>query len=162
MQEQAINEAILREREEEIQQINSDVRKVNEIFRDINDIVKDQQQEIDAVESMIEKSHQHAKSGLDQVEKVRVLVARSVLQPTPSPCPSSPLELLPLVNLGKRKQRLYDMLSEISQWAQASLKRPRRIRPSKDKQIENLATYATCATWQRLVKVCGVDVAGCW
>lgn len=69
MQEQAINEAILREREEEIQQINSDVRKVNEIFRDINDIVKDQQQEIDAVESMIEKSHQHAKSGLDQVEK---------------------------------------------------------------------------------------------
>jgi t-SNARE complex subunit (syntaxin) len=42
---------------------------VNEVFKDLADIVSDQQQEIDAVESMIEKSHQHARSGLEHVEK---------------------------------------------------------------------------------------------
>jgi t-SNARE complex subunit (syntaxin) len=45
------------------------VSQVNEVFKDLADIVADQQQEIDAVESMIEKSHQHARSGLKHVEK---------------------------------------------------------------------------------------------
>jgi len=69
MQEDAINEAILREREHEIEEIHQTVTQVNEVFKDLADIVADQQQEIDAVESMIERSHQHARSGLQQVEK---------------------------------------------------------------------------------------------
>lgn len=59
----------MREREEEIMEIHQNVTKVNEVFKDLADIVNDQQQEIDSVESMIERSNQHAKSGLKQVEK---------------------------------------------------------------------------------------------
>jgi len=40
------------------------------VFKDLADIVNDQQQEIDAVDSMIEISQRHAKNGLQQVEKV--------------------------------------------------------------------------------------------
>lgn len=69
MQQQAIDAAILQEREEEIREIHQNVTKVNEIFKDLADLVNDQQEEIDNVEKMIEKSHSHARSGLDQVEK---------------------------------------------------------------------------------------------
>mmetsp|Transcript_36586 Transcript_36586/g.97845 ORF Transcript_36586/g.97845 Transcript_36586/m.97845 type:complete len:158 (+) Transcript_36586:601-1074(+) len=106
MQEQAINEAIVREREDEIREIHQNVTKVNEvghlqyanptgrqmrnppgharrvrasllvdpthlpqIFKDLAEIVNDQQEDINTVEAMIEKSHAHARSGLDQVEK---------------------------------------------------------------------------------------------
>jgi t-SNARE complex subunit (syntaxin) len=68
----AINEDILREREEEIREIHQTVSKVNEVFKDLAEIVNDQQHEIDAVQSMIGRSHQHAQSGLQQVEKVRI------------------------------------------------------------------------------------------
>ena len=66
----AINEEIMREREEEIRGIHQTVTKVNEVFKDLADIVHEQQQEIDAVQSMIGRSHEHAQSGLRQVEKV--------------------------------------------------------------------------------------------
>ena len=39
----------------------------DQVFKDLADIVNDQQQEIDSVESMIERSNQHAKSGLKQL-----------------------------------------------------------------------------------------------
>mmetsp|Transcript_16648 Transcript_16648/g.33969 ORF Transcript_16648/g.33969 Transcript_16648/m.33969 type:complete len:237 (+) Transcript_16648:160-870(+) len=65
----AINEEIMREREEEIRGIHQTVTKVNEVFKDLADIVHEQQQEIDAVQSMIGRSHEHAQSGLRQVEK---------------------------------------------------------------------------------------------
>lgn len=69
MQQQAIDEAIVREREDEIREIHQNVTKVNEIFKDLAEIVNDQQEDINTVEAMIEKSHAHARSGLDQVEK---------------------------------------------------------------------------------------------
>jgi len=69
MKEDAINEAIMREREDEIREIHKSVLQVNEVFKDLAQIVDDQQQEIDAVETMIERSHQHARSGLQHVQK---------------------------------------------------------------------------------------------
>jgi len=69
LQEEAINEEILRERDQEIQEIHLAASQVNEVFKDLADIVADQQQEIDAVQSMIERSHHHAQSGLEHVEK---------------------------------------------------------------------------------------------
>jgi t-SNARE complex subunit (syntaxin) len=53
----------------QIQEIHQTVSQVNECFKDLADIVAGQQNEIDAVESMIERSHQHARSGLSHVEK---------------------------------------------------------------------------------------------
>uniref|UniRef100_A0A7S3JXJ1 t-SNARE coiled-coil homology domain-containing protein n=1 Tax=Aureoumbra lagunensis TaxID=44058 RepID=A0A7S3JXJ1_9STRA len=76
MQEEAINDAILREREEEIREINQSVHKVNEIFRDLALIVDKQQTEVDQIGDLVEKSHNHAEKGLDQVQKA------AKLQPT--------------------------------------------------------------------------------
>eukprot|EP00614_Pseudopedinella_elastica_P006634 CAMPEP_0172589544 /NCGR_PEP_ID=MMETSP1068-20121228/8233_1 /TAXON_ID=35684 /ORGANISM="Pseudopedinella elastica, Strain CCMP716" /LENGTH=69 /DNA_ID=CAMNT_0013385159 /DNA_START=504 /DNA_END=713 /DNA_ORIENTATION=+ len=59
----------MREREAEIRQIRKSASEVREVFKDLADIVNDQQQEIDAVDSMIEISQRHAKNGLQQVEK---------------------------------------------------------------------------------------------
>ena len=47
-----------------------------QIFKDLAEIVNDQQEDINTVEAMIEKSHAHARSGLDQVEKVQPQHAR--------------------------------------------------------------------------------------
>lgn len=69
LQEEAINEAILREREEEIQEIHQNVVKVNEIFKDLAELVNDQQEDIDNVETMIARSNQHARRGLAEVEQ---------------------------------------------------------------------------------------------
>lgn len=69
MQEEAINDAILQEREEEIREINQSVHKVNEIFRDLANLVDKQQHEVDQISELVEKSHQHAEKGLDQVQK---------------------------------------------------------------------------------------------
>lgn len=64
-----VDEAIRREREAEIADIHQSVTKVNQIFKDLASIVHDQQQDVDAVESMIEKSNNHAREGLNQLEK---------------------------------------------------------------------------------------------
>lgn len=73
MQEEAINDAILREREEEIRTINADVHKVNEIFRDLATLVDKQQADVDQIGDLVEKSHAHAEKGLDQVQKAAKL-----------------------------------------------------------------------------------------
>jgi len=73
MQEEAINDAILREREEEIREINSNVHKVNEIFRDLATLVDKQQADVDQIGELVEKSHAHAEKGLDQVQKAAKL-----------------------------------------------------------------------------------------
>mmetsp|Transcript_27548 Transcript_27548/g.92534 ORF Transcript_27548/g.92534 Transcript_27548/m.92534 type:complete len:93 (-) Transcript_27548:106-384(-) len=69
MQEEAINDAILREREEEIREINQNVHKVNEIFRDLAGLVEKQQADVDQIGELVEKSHAHAEKGLEQVQK---------------------------------------------------------------------------------------------
>jgi len=76
MEEEAINDAILREREEEITEINQNVHKVNEIFKDLANLVDKQQTEVDQIGDLVEKSHAHAEKGLDQVQKA------AKLQPT--------------------------------------------------------------------------------
>mmetsp|Transcript_20265 Transcript_20265/g.63696 ORF Transcript_20265/g.63696 Transcript_20265/m.63696 type:complete len:292 (+) Transcript_20265:95-970(+) len=73
MQEEAINDAILQEREDEIREINRNVHKVNEIFRDLANLVDKQQHEVDQISELVEKSHQHAEKGLDQVQKAAKL-----------------------------------------------------------------------------------------
>lgn len=73
MQEEAINDAILQEREEEIREINQNVHKVNEIFKDLANLVDKQQHEVDQISELVEKSHQHAEKGLDQVQKAAKL-----------------------------------------------------------------------------------------
>ncbi|KAJ8604302.1 hypothetical protein CTAYLR_002535 [Chrysophaeum taylorii] len=73
MQEEAINDAILREREDEIRNINQSVHKVNEIFKDLATLVDKQQEDVEQISEHIEKSHQHAEKGLDQVQKAAKL-----------------------------------------------------------------------------------------
>jgi len=73
MEEEAINDAILREREEEITEINQNVHKVNEIFKDLANLVDKQQTEVDQIGDLVEKSHAHAEKGLDQVQKAAKL-----------------------------------------------------------------------------------------
>jgi hypothetical protein len=64
-----LDEGLLREREEELLQINQSVVKVNEIFRDLGELVARQQEDIDGIEQNVERSHAAARSGLEQVEK---------------------------------------------------------------------------------------------
>ena len=79
MQEEAINDAILREREEEIRTINADVHKVNEIFRDLATLVDKQQDDVDKIGELVERSHAHAEKGLDQVQKAAANQSSSAL-----------------------------------------------------------------------------------
>jgi hypothetical protein len=104
VQDTAINEEILREREQEIREIHHTVTKVNEVFKDLADLVNEQQQEIDAVQAMIDRSHQHAQSGLHQVEKVGMPLSASLCVPT-----STFLHL----NSGQRNTRvnMYDVVN---------------------------------------------------
>jgi len=64
-----MNEEILRERNTEIRAINEQMANVNEIFKDLAHIVNNQQEDVDNIEEMMEKTHEHAKAGLEQVEK---------------------------------------------------------------------------------------------
>jgi len=69
MQEEDIDEALIREREDELRNINADVHKVNEIFRDLATLVDRQQADVDQIGDLVERSHAHAEKGLDQVQK---------------------------------------------------------------------------------------------
>ena len=63
------DEALVREREAELRNINADVHKVNEIFRDLATLVDKQQDDVDKIGDLVERSHAHAEKGLDQVQK---------------------------------------------------------------------------------------------
>lgn len=69
MQEEALNEQIMRERETEIRNINTSMHQVNEIFKDLAHLVDSQQTDIDKIEHQMENAHASAQSGLTQVEK---------------------------------------------------------------------------------------------
>jgi t-SNARE complex subunit (syntaxin) len=66
---QRLAEDIMREREEEIRNINRGMHQVNEIFKDLAHIVSSQQDQIDNIETQMEESKANAESGLQQVEK---------------------------------------------------------------------------------------------
>jgi syntaxin 7 len=59
----------MREREEEIRNINRGMHQVNEIYKDLAHIVASQQDDIDQIETQMDDARANAESGLQQVEK---------------------------------------------------------------------------------------------
>ena len=59
----------MREREEEIRNINRGMHQVNEIYKDLAHIVGSQQEQIDSIETQMEDARTNAESGLEQVER---------------------------------------------------------------------------------------------
>ena len=69
MQVTDVTTTMIQERDAEIRNINREMATVNEIFKDLAHIVDEQQTDIDNIETMMEQSNQHAKAGLEQVQK---------------------------------------------------------------------------------------------
>ena len=69
LQQDRLQEEIMREREDEIRQINRGMHQVNEIYKDLAHIVGEQQDDIDGIELKMEETKASAQSGLEQVEK---------------------------------------------------------------------------------------------
>lgn len=69
LMEDRLNEQIMREREEEIRNINQGMHTVNEIYKDLAHIVSGQQEQINQIETQMEDSRANAENGLQQVEK---------------------------------------------------------------------------------------------
>ncbi len=67
--EDRLQEEIMREREEEIRNINRGMHTVNEIYKDLAHIVSQQQHDIDTIETQMDQAHTSAQQGLQQVEK---------------------------------------------------------------------------------------------
>lgn len=59
----------MREREEEIRNINKGMHQVNEIYKDLAHIVGSQQDQVDTIETQMEDSRNNAESGLSQVQQ---------------------------------------------------------------------------------------------
>lgn len=69
MQEDRLSEEIMREREEEIRNINRGMHQVNEIYKDLAHIVGEQQENIDQIETQMDDARGNAEAGLNQIEK---------------------------------------------------------------------------------------------
>lgn len=69
MQQDRLAEEMMREREEEIRNINKGMHQVHEIYKDLAHIVGSQQEQIDTIETQMEDSRANAEQGLKQVEK---------------------------------------------------------------------------------------------
>eukprot|EP00591_Stephanopyxis_turris_P005283 CAMPEP_0195521790 /NCGR_PEP_ID=MMETSP0794_2-20130614/19352_1 /TAXON_ID=515487 /ORGANISM="Stephanopyxis turris, Strain CCMP 815" /LENGTH=260 /DNA_ID=CAMNT_0040651411 /DNA_START=65 /DNA_END=847 /DNA_ORIENTATION=+ len=68
-EEDAVNLQIMREREEEIRNINQGMHTVNEIYKDLAYLVEQQQEDVDKVEVHMENANASAQAGLTHVEK---------------------------------------------------------------------------------------------
>ena len=68
LQEDRLAEEIMREREEEIRNINKGMYQVNEIYKDLAHIVGNQQEQVDQIETQMEDARGNAESGLKQVQ----------------------------------------------------------------------------------------------
>lgn len=77
LQDDRINEEIMRERAEEIRNINQGMHQVNEIYKDLAHIVGDQQGQVDQVEHQMENAALNAEKGLNQIEKANEKGAES-------------------------------------------------------------------------------------
>jgi len=64
-----INEAIMREREEEISKINGDLLKVHEITQDLHNMVELQQEGIDTITRHVEQTRDRTEIGLKEVKQ---------------------------------------------------------------------------------------------
>jgi len=69
LQQDKLQEEIMREREEEIRNINKGMHTVNEIYKDLAHIVGSQQEQVDQIENQMEDARNNAESGLEQVQK---------------------------------------------------------------------------------------------
>ena len=69
IQQDRLQEEIMREREDEIRAINKGMHQVNEIYKDLAHIVGEQQDDVDQIESKMEESKTAAQSGYEQVSK---------------------------------------------------------------------------------------------
>ncbi|VEU43958.1 unnamed protein product [Pseudo-nitzschia multistriata] len=69
VQQDRLQEEIMREREEEIRKINKGMHQVNQIYKDLAHIVGEQQEHVDQIEDKMEESKTAAQSGLDQIHK---------------------------------------------------------------------------------------------
>lgn len=69
LQQDRLQEEIMREREEEIRNINKGMHQVSEIYKDLAHIVGEQQTSVDAIENQMEDAHTTAQGGLDQVHQ---------------------------------------------------------------------------------------------
>ncbi|KAG2512383.1 hypothetical protein JM18_008582, partial [Phytophthora kernoviae] len=76
----AHNEALIEEREQDINKIHQSVAQVNEIFRDLAAIVQDQQGAIDDIETHVHESMQQTQQGLEQVKQASDAQSYCVLQ----------------------------------------------------------------------------------
>ena len=59
----------MREREQELQDINHKMHVVNEIYRDLGEVVDQQQDQIDNIEDQFGMASDNARKGLEQLEK---------------------------------------------------------------------------------------------
>ncbi|XP_031559738.1 syntaxin-7-like [Actinia tenebrosa] len=69
LQQIAVDEAIMYEREDRIRQIESDILDINEIFRDLAGMVYEQGEMIDSIEGNVEKAHDNVSTANIQLEK---------------------------------------------------------------------------------------------
>ena len=71
--EESYNIRFMKEREAEIQDINSKVKKVNEIYADLAGLIDGQQDLIDQVDMAIEEANTHTKEGVTNYEQARLV-----------------------------------------------------------------------------------------
>mmetsp|Transcript_28097 Transcript_28097/g.67685 ORF Transcript_28097/g.67685 Transcript_28097/m.67685 type:complete len:298 (+) Transcript_28097:117-1010(+) len=69
IQEDKINEEIMREREEEIRNIHKGMHTVNEIYKDLAHLVDTQQEGVDQIETQMENTKENTATGLKHIEK---------------------------------------------------------------------------------------------
>mmetsp|Transcript_19963 Transcript_19963/g.34099 ORF Transcript_19963/g.34099 Transcript_19963/m.34099 type:complete len:253 (-) Transcript_19963:191-949(-) len=69
LQQDRLNEEIMREREAEIRSINRGMHQVNEIYKDLAHIVESQQEQVDQIEDQMEQSKVNAERGLQHIHK---------------------------------------------------------------------------------------------
>mmetsp|Transcript_641 Transcript_641/g.808 ORF Transcript_641/g.808 Transcript_641/m.808 type:complete len:261 (+) Transcript_641:31-813(+) len=69
MQQDVLNEEIMREREHEIRNINHGMHQVNEIYKDLAHVVASQQDQVDQIETQMEQSKINAEQGLSHIQK---------------------------------------------------------------------------------------------
>lgn len=74
-----VHEEIMREREEEIRNINRGMHQVNEIYKDLAHIVGSQQEQIDTIETQMEDSKANAEKGLAHVVKANEKASSCVI-----------------------------------------------------------------------------------
>jgi len=69
LQQDRLQEEIMKEREAEIRQINKGMHQVNEIYKDLAHIVGEQQEMVDGIETKMEDTKSSAQAGLEQIAK---------------------------------------------------------------------------------------------